>query len=300
MLHRDRVYMLAADHRWQWEEWCDAHAIARARIGDAKRLAFDAFMLARDVSPEIREHGALLVDAQYASSIVAEAVRAGVAVGTPAEKAGAFPLEWAAEPFERALTGAFVKVLVRYRSDDDPSLHDEQIRKLLALHAWCRAAARPLVVEVLVARRGEPEDEFESTGRPAMLDRFVRQAYDRDLVPEFWKIEGTLSAHGARVIDDAIGARAGGRQIILGKAADLATIDKWFAVAARMATAAGFAIGRSVFWEPSVAYLSGAATSAAARDRIADNYLRLVGAWRTHASAPPTRSSNEIGRGPTG
>jgi len=286
MLHRDRVYMLAADHRWQWEEWCDARGIARERIADVKRLAFDAFMRARDASPDVRDHGALLLDAQYSAPIVAEAARAGIEVGTPAERAGAFPLEWAAEPFERALAGAFVKVLVRYRADDDAAIHAEQLGKLLALHAWCRAAGKPLVVEILVARRGEPEDEFESSGRPAMLARFVHEAYDRDLVPEFWKIEGTLSAHGARVIDDAIGAHAGGRQIILGKAADLGTIDRWFAVAAKTATAAGFAIGRSVFWDPSVAYLAGAATAADARDRIADNYLRLVGAWRTHASAP--------------
>ena len=286
MLHRDRVYMLAADHRWQWEELCAARGIARDRIADVKRLAFDAFMIARERSPQVRDCGALLLDEQYSSAIVAEARRAGIEIGTPAEKAGAFPLAWADEPFDRALTGAFVKVLVRYRSDDDPSLHEEQFRKLLALHAWCRAASKPLVAEILVAGRGEPEEEFESTGRPAMLDRFIRQAYDRDLVPEFWKIEGTRSAHGARVIDEAIGARAGGRQIILGKAADLATIDEWFAVAARTATAAGFAIGRSVFWEPSVAYLSGAASLASARDRIADNYLRLVGAWGAHASAP--------------
>ncbi|PYR37607.1 MAG: hypothetical protein DMF93_17660 [Acidobacteria bacterium] len=286
MLHHDRVYMLAADHRWQWEEWCDARGLARERIADAKRLAFDAFMLAREASPDVRDHGALLLDAQYSSPIVAEAARAGIDVGTPAEKAGAFPLAWAAEPFDRALAGAFVKVLVRYRSDDEPSIHDEQRRKLLELHAWCRAAGKPLVVEILVGRRGEPEDEFEASGRPAMLARFVHEAYDRGLVPEFWKIEGTLSAHGARVIDDAIGAQAGGRQIILGKAADLGTIDRWFAVAAKTATAAGFAIGRSVFWDPSVAYLSGGTTAAAARDRIADNYLRLVGAWRMHGSGP--------------
>ena len=72
MLHHDRVYMLAADHRWQWEEWCDARGLARERIGEAKRLAFDAFMLAREASPDVRDHGALLLDAQYSSPIVAD------------------------------------------------------------------------------------------------------------------------------------------------------------------------------------------------------------------------------------
>ena len=39
MLHPDRVYMLAADHRWQWEEFCDARSLPRERIRDAKRVA---------------------------------------------------------------------------------------------------------------------------------------------------------------------------------------------------------------------------------------------------------------------
>src|SRR6266850_546227 len=109
MLNAKRVYMLAADHRWQWEEWCDARSIPRARIGEVKRLAYDGFLLARERSAAVREYGALLIDEQYASAVLADALNAGVNVGTPAEKAGAFPLTWSTAPFSGALTGAFVK-----------------------------------------------------------------------------------------------------------------------------------------------------------------------------------------------
>jgi myo-inositol catabolism protein IolC len=279
MLNSDRVYMLAADHRWQWEEWCDARSIPRARIGEVKRLAYDGFLLARDRSAAVRESGALLVDEQYASAVVAEALAAGIAVGTPAERAGAFPLAWSAEPFSRALTGAFVKVLVRYRSDDDAAIRDGQWEKLDALQAWCRDAGKPIVVEILVARRGEAEDEFEAIGRPAMLAGFIREAYRRALTPGFWKIEGTLSPEGARTIDAAIAADPSCRQIILGKAAELSTIGRWFAAAAASPTAAGFAIGRSVFWEPCAAFLAGSTTASRAAVDIAANYLQLVDAW---------------------
>ena len=280
MLNSDRVYMLAADHRWQWEEWCDARSIPRARIGDVKRLAYDAFLLARDRSAAVREFGALLVDEQYASAVLADALSAGVNVGTPVEKAGAFPLTWSAEPFSRALTGAFAKVLVRYRSDDDQAVQDGQREKLDALQTWCRGAGKPLVVEILVARRDEPEDAFEAIGRPAMLAGFIAEAYRRGLTPEFWKIEGTLSRDGARTIDAAFAANRACRQIILGKAADLATIDRWFAAAAASPTAVGFAIGRSVFWEPSAAFLSGSRTADRAAADICANYLQLVDAWQ--------------------
>jgi len=92
MLSSTSVYMLAADHRWQWEEWCDARAIPRQRISDVKQLAADGFRLARDRAPLVREFGALLLDEQYASTAIADARRDGLVVGTPAEKAGTFPL----------------------------------------------------------------------------------------------------------------------------------------------------------------------------------------------------------------
>ena len=277
-MNTDRVYMLAADHRWQWEEWCDARSMPRTRIAEVKRLAYDGFLLARDRSAAVRECGALLIDEQYASPVITEALKAGVNVGTPAEKAGSFPLAWC-EPFSRALTGAFVKVLVRHRPDDDREIRDRQWAKLKALQTWCHGAGKPLVIEVLVARRQEPEEEFEASGRPAMLAGFIGEAYRRALAPDFWKIEGTPSKEGARIIDAAIAAESWCRQIILGKAADLDTIHRWFAAAAGSPTAVGFAIGRSVFWEPSEAFLSGTRTAGQAAADICANYLRLVDAW---------------------
>jgi 5-dehydro-2-deoxygluconokinase len=273
------VYMLAADHRWQWEEFCDARALPRERISDVKRLACDGFLLARERSAAVRDFGALLVDEQYSSAVIAGALNAGLNVGTPAEKAGAFPLAWATDPFSAALTGTFVKVLVRYRPDDEAEIQAGQWAKLEALQAWCRGADKPLVIEVLVARKHEPEDEFEASGRPAMLAGFIADAYRRGLTPDFWKIEGTLAPQGARTIDAAIAAHPPCRQIILGKAADVATIDRWFAACAASATASGFAIGRSVFWNPSAAFLSGTKTAEEASAAICGNYLQLVDAW---------------------
>lgn len=279
MLKPDRVYMLAADHRWQWEEFCDARGLPRARIHEVKRLAGDGFLLARERSAAAREFGALLVDEQYASAVIADMLKAGVTVGTPAEQAGAIPLAWATDPFSAGLTGAFVKVLARYRTDDDAAVVAEQWKKLEALQAYCRAASKPFVLEVLVARTQQPEDEFEATGRPAMLAGFIAEAYRRGLTPEFWKIEGTLAPRGAAAIDAAIAANPACRQIILGKAADLSTIDRWFAACSASRTASGFAIGRSVFWEPSAAYLTGRLTADQGAAAIADTYLELVDAW---------------------
>ena len=279
MLHRDRVYMLAADHRWQWEEWCDARGIPRARISAAKELARQAFVLARERSAAAREYGSLLLDEQYASASIARAVGDGIEVGTPAERAAVFPLAWATDPFWRALTGQFVKVLVRHRGDHPADVREAQLLKLLALQHWCRSAGKPLVVEVLVPRADEPEDAFDASDRPAMLASFIGDCYRRGLTPEFWKIEGTPASDGAEVVDAAIRERPASRQIILGKAADLATIRRWFAIARHCPTASGFAIGRSVFWSPSTDFLTGTLAESEAVDRICATYLDLIAVW---------------------
>jgi myo-inositol catabolism protein IolC len=117
-----------------------------------------------------------------------------------------------------------------------------------------------------------------------MIARFIADAYGRGLVPEFWKIEGTVSREGARVVDAAVAATPEGRQIILGKGADAQTIDRWFDAAAASVTAVGFAIGRSVLWEPATAWLTGSIGAADATAAIAANYVRLVDAWRLAAS----------------
>jgi hypothetical protein len=111
--------MLAADHRWQWEEWCDANGISRERIGEVKALALEGLLVARERSVAARSGSALLIDQQYGATTLARATEAGVTVGTPAERPGVFPLEWTPDPFWNALPGHFAKVLIRYRPEWD-------------------------------------------------------------------------------------------------------------------------------------------------------------------------------------
>ena len=280
-----RIYMLASDHRWQWEEWCDAEGIAVSRIAEVKDLVFDAFAEARQRSPEVARYGVLLLDTIYGAEAVRRAREAGVPVGTPVEKAGVFPLEWQAEPFYQGQIGnSFVKVLVRHRPEWAQRAQDEQMRKLLELQTWCREQRMVLLVEVVIMRAHEDEREFEERGRPHLLASLIRDAYRRGLVPDIWKIEGTSSTEGAGLIDAAIREHPRPRQVILGKGADAATIAGWFAVAAPLPSTSGFAIGRSVFWDPGTGYLTGRTSAADAIDMMTSTYLSLIDEWRRAAA----------------
>jgi 5-dehydro-2-deoxygluconokinase len=287
MLKTDRIYMLASDHRWQWEEWCDKAGVARTRIAEIKRLVFEAFVRARDRSEDVRQHGALLLDEKYGSASVARAKAAGIPVGGPVERAGVFPLEWERTPFHSGVeNSSFAKVLIRYRPEWPAADRERQMASLLELQAWCRQAGVALLLEIIIMRSGEDERDFEERGRPEMLASLIRDAYARGLVPEVWKIEGTASAASARIIDAAIREQAGPRQLILGKGADAASIAAWFDAAAGLESAAGFAIGRSVFMEPATGYLQGQMSEDAAIEAIATHYLSLIDQWKARDRRP--------------
>lgn len=272
--------MLASDHRWQWQEWCERNTVPTGRIGEVKQLVLDAFLQARETSDEVRRYGALLLDNQYASAAMAAAMAQGIPVGAPVERAGVFPLQWEREPFHAMSRGnSFVKVLVRYRPEWPEGDREGQWGRLLELQAWCRGQQVPLLVEIIIMRAGEEEHDFEHRGRPAMLAGLIRDAYARDLVPAIWKIEGTASRDGAAAVDAAIRERPEPRQLILGKGAGPDAIASWFDAAAGLRSTAGFAIGRSVFMEPGSDYLLGRRTAAAARDAIAERYLEFVNGW---------------------
>ncbi len=263
--------MLAADHRWQWEEWCDARGMPRAHIADAKRIALDGLLLARQRSADACHHGAVLIDQEYGGAEIDRARRAGLVVGTPLERAKTFPLEWAADPFWKAAPGGFAKVLVRHHPEWPDAAHRAQLGKLRELAAWCRANGRAFLLEVLVMT-GDDE-------RAEALAGFIRDAYAGGVVPDFWKIEGTTSAGAMARVDDAVAEQPDSKMVILGKAAGFDTIGAWFRAAASASRAAGFAIGRSVYWEPAAAYLAGTLDDRAAVEQIASNYLRVIDAW---------------------
>lgn len=276
------LYILAADHRWQIEEWCDDHQVARDRIPEIKALIVDAFRAARARNSSVARHGALLLDEQYAGPLIRQLRGERIAVATPAEKAGASPLEWATMPFDEALTGSMVKVLVRYRPEHTRDRVQAERDKLKTLAAWCTTHGQPLLVEVLVMRQDEDEAAFESTGRPSIIVDYIRQAYADGLVPDFWKMEGTVSVDAAAAIDAAVATRKGPRFLVLGKGAGVDLVEQWIAIARRMQTAGGFAIGRTVYWAPCTAWIAGSIARDEAVEQVASNYERLVSTWERH------------------
>ena len=78
-------------------------------------------------------------------------------------------------------------------------------------------------------------------------------------------------------------ARADGRDgvvcVVLGRGADDAKVDHWLTEAAPVDGFVGFAIGRSIWWDPLKAYVDGKIERSAGARKIAENYLRFVSVY---------------------
>jgi myo-inositol catabolism protein IolC len=64
--------------------------------------------------------------------------------------------------------------------------------------------------------------------------------------------------------------------VVLGRGADDAAVDRWLRAAAGVPGYAGFAIGRSIWWDPLKAFVDGASDRGAAATTIAANYRRFI------------------------
>lgn len=280
----NNLYILAADHRWQWHDWCDARGRARDIIPDLKQVAVDGFLAARARSADARAHGAMLLDEQYSGPLIRRLRAQDVPVAAPVEKPGVFPLEWTAAPFWAALTGSMGKVLVRYRPEYPLARVEAERRALRELSDWCHANRCPWMLEVVVpAESHEPEDQFAADGRPRIVARYIDEAYERGIKPDYWKMEGTTSANGARLVDEAVRRVSGPAFLVLGKAAPLPTIEAWFRAARTMRSAAGFAIGRSIYWEAAAQFALGEIGRDDAVATVAETYLATIDLWRRAA-----------------
>jgi 5-dehydro-2-deoxygluconokinase len=77
--------------------------------------------------------------------------------------------------------------------------------------------------------------------------------------------------------------------VVLGRGADDDKVDQWLRAGAPVAGYAGFAIGRSIWWDALKGFLDGSIARDDAAQKIADNYLRFVRVYadaaKEHATA---------------
>lgn len=116
----------------------------------------------------------------------------------------------------------------------------------------------------------------------------IRELQDAGVEPDLWKVEGLDRRQDCEAV--AAAARAGGRQqvgcIVLGRGEDAAHVRTWLSVAAEVPAFVGFAVGRTDFWEPLVAWRAGTSTREQTVEVIGRRYRDLVELFDTRRHPP--------------
>jgi 5-dehydro-2-deoxygluconokinase len=303
----EKLYILAFDHRGSFQKKFfgiegEPDPEQTAIIADAKHLIFEGMLQAVAAGADPATAG-VLVDEQFGSNVPEQARERGLKLAIPAERSGQnyFDFQYGedfAAHIER-FDPDFSKVLVRYNPEGEESMNREQLAKLRRLSDWLKAHERKFLFELLVPAEshqlesvgGDPE-RYESELRPALMRRAIAQIQDAGIAVDVWKIEGVDQRSDCESLVEQ--ARAGGRDgvvcVVLGRGADVAKVDHWLAQAAPVDGFVGFAIGRSIWWDPLKAYVDGKIERLAGARKIAENYLHFVKVYEAAEGKAPVAS----------
>jgi 5-dehydro-2-deoxygluconokinase len=298
-----KLYILAFDHRGSFQKKFfgiegEPDAEQTAIIADAKHLIFEGMLQAVSGGAEAGATG-VLVDEQFGSTIPQEAKEHGLKLAMPAERSGQnmFDFQYGEDFGEHILSfdPDFTKVLVRYNPDGDAAENAEQLGKLKTLSDWLHQNGRKFLFELLVPAEpaqlesvGGDADRYETELRPELMRQAIAEIQDAGIEADIWKIEGVDERSDCEML--AAQTRVGGRDgvvcVVLGRGADDAKVDEWLTAAAPVEGYVGFAIGRSIWWDPLKAYVDGKIERAEGARRIAENYLRFVSVYERALKAP--------------
>jgi myo-inositol catabolism protein IolC len=297
-----KLYILAFDHRGSFQKKFfgiegEPDAEQTAIIADAKHLIFEGIVQAVSAGADPSVSG-VLVDEQFGSTIPEEAREHGLKLAMPAERSGQsmFDFQYGddfGEHVER-FDPDYTKVLVRYNPDGDREENVEQLGKLKRLSDWLRERDRRFLFELLVPAEpsqlelvGGDTERYDAELRPELMRRAIAEIQDAGIEVDVWKIEGVDERSDCEML--AAQARVGGRDevrcVVLGRGADDAKVEHWLVQAAGVDGFIGFAIGRTIWWDPLKAYVDGKIERAAGARKIAENYLRFVAVYE-RAKAP--------------
>jgi myo-inositol catabolism protein IolC len=287
------LHILPFDHRGSFQTgmfgWKGALSPEQtAQIAAAKQVIYDG-LKAAIAAGVAKEHAGILVDEQFGAAILRDAARSGYITCAPAEKSGQeeFDFEYG-EDFAKhieAFNPTFCKVLVRYNPEDDTRLNQRQAARLRRLSDYLHAHDRKYMFELLVPatpgqlnQLGGDRQRYDRERRPALMAQAIRELQAAGVEPDLWKIEGLDRREDCAAVAEM--ARRDGRVevgcIVLGRGEDDAHVHTWLTTAAGVPGFIGFAVGRTTFWEPLVAWKDQHMSREAAVTEIARRYQQWV------------------------
>jgi myo-inositol catabolism protein IolC len=132
--------------------------------------------------------------------------------------------------------------------------------------------------EAQLEQVGGDSDRYDAELRPELMRRAIVALQENGVEADIWKIEGIDTQEDCERISET--CRRDGRDgvvcVVLGRGANDDKVDHWLRQGAPVEGYAGFAIGRTIWWDALKGFLDGNIERDAAAQQVADNYLRFV------------------------
>ena len=293
------LYILAFDHRGSFQKKFfgvagEPNAEETARISDAKSVIFEGLQRALDEGLS-REAAGALVDEQFGADIARKAKADGLTLAMPVEKSGQdeFDFQYGDEfgAHIEEFDPTFSKVLVRFNPEGDGGMNERQTARLKRLGDWLHQHGRRFLFELLVPAEphqleaaGGDADRWDKEERPKLMQQAIAELQQGGVEPDIWKIEGIDRREDCAMIAEQCRSGPGRGNVacvVLGRGADDAAVDHWLRTGHGVPGYVGFAIGRSIWWDPLKGYVDGEVQRDDAAVRIGANYRRFVEVYET-------------------
>jgi myo-inositol catabolism protein IolC len=262
----------------------------KKQIVDYKKMIFEGFLLATKKTVP-KEIAGLLVDEEYGADVLREAKKEGLMFALPVEKSGQdeFDFDYG-DDFAKHIEEfdpTFVKVLVRYNSEGDAATNKRQLQRLKKLGDYLANKKRRFLFELIVpstsvqlAKLGGSKEKYDQELRPKLMIDSIKEIQAAGIEPTIWKLEGVDKSESAKAIVKQ--AQSGGRKvgvITLGRGESKVKVQEWLKIGAKIPGIIGFAVGRTIFWEPLVDHKEGKTNRKVTVEKVAQNYQEFTELW---------------------
>ena len=262
----------------------------KKQIEDYKKIIFEGFKLAIKKSVP-KEIAGLLVDEQFGSAVLREAKKDGLSFAMPVEKSGQdeFDFDYG-ENYAKHIEEfdpTFVKVLVRYNPEGDATLNKRQLQRLKKLSDYLAEKKKPFLFELIVpalpmqlAKLGGAKEIYDTELRPKLMVSSLKEIQAAGVEPSIWKLEGVDKPEAAKAVVKQ--AQSNGRKagvITLGRGESKEKVQEWLKVGAKIPGIIGFAVGRTIFWQPLADYRASKINRKEAVEKVAQNYIEFTKLW---------------------
>ncbi|MGO1190783.1 bifunctional 5-dehydro-2-deoxygluconokinase/5-dehydro-2-deoxyphosphogluconate aldolase [Vibrio casei] len=273
----DELCVMAFDHRIQFVEMARNANTDIERIQPLKKLILQA---SQEVSKEAGLAGksGLLCDSTFGQDVLNEITGQGWWIGRPIELPGSRPLE-----LEHGNIGSqlvdwplehIVKCLVFFNPEDEHSLRLTQERQVQEVYAACCKSGHQLLIEVILPKDIESNDD--------LYLRAMKRFYNLGIKPDWWKLP-PLAESSWQAVSDLIDKRdtqcCG--VVLLGLDAPQEELENGFKQAANNNKVKGFAVGRTLFGEPSKKWFANEINDQELIEQVKSNYHNLIDLWRS-------------------